>query len=58
MTALAEINPFVAKMLGIRPDRDRMPDLAPADQAPVDDLRRSTLAALDALPPKRAGQRR
>jgi uncharacterized protein (DUF885 family) len=49
--ALAEINPFVATTLGLRPGEDRMPDLSPAGQAAVDDLRRSTLAALDALPP-------
>jgi uncharacterized protein (DUF885 family) len=52
VTALAEINPFVATTLGVRPDEDRMPDLSPAGQAAVDDLRRSTLAALDALPPE------
>jgi len=52
VTALAEINPFVATRLGIRPDEDRMPDLSPAGQAALDDLRRSTLAALDALPPE------
>jgi uncharacterized protein (DUF885 family) len=52
VTALAEVNPFVATTLGIRPDEDRMPDLSPAGQAAVDDLRRSTLAALDALPPE------
>ena len=52
VTALAEINPFVATRLGVRPDEDRMPDLSPAGQAAVDDLRRSTLAALDALPPE------
>ena len=52
VTALAELNPFVATTLGIRPDEDRMPDLSPAGQAAVDDLRRSTLAALDALPPE------
>ena len=49
--ALAEINPFVATTLGLRPDEDRMPDLSPAGQAAVDDLCRSTLADLDALPP-------
>jgi uncharacterized protein (DUF885 family) len=41
----------VATRLGITPDEDRMPDLSPAGQAALDDLRRSTLAALDALPP-------
>jgi uncharacterized protein (DUF885 family) len=51
VTALAELNPFVATRLGITPDEDRMPDLSPAGQAALDDLRRSTLAALDALPP-------
>ena len=49
--ALAEINPFVATTLGIRPDEDRMPDLSPAGQAALDDLQRSTLATLAALPP-------
>jgi uncharacterized protein (DUF885 family) len=51
VTALAELNPFVATRLGITPDEDRMPDLSPAGHAALDDLRRSTLAALDALPP-------
>jgi uncharacterized protein (DUF885 family) len=51
VTALAELNPFVATRLGITPGEDRMPDLSPAGQAALDDLRRSTLAALDALPP-------
>jgi uncharacterized protein (DUF885 family) len=51
VTALAELNPFVATRLGITPDEDRMPDLSPAGQAALDDLRRSTLAALGALPP-------
>src|ERR1700729_2079347 len=51
VSALAELNPFVATTLGLRPDEDRMPDLSPAGQATVDDLRRSTLAALDALAP-------
>ena len=51
VTALAELNPFVATRLGTAPDEDRMPDLSPAGQAALDDLRRSTLAALDALPP-------
>jgi uncharacterized protein (DUF885 family) len=48
---LAELNPVVATSLGLRPDEDRMPDLSPAGQAAVDDLCRSALAALDALPP-------
>jgi uncharacterized protein (DUF885 family) len=51
VTALAELDPFLATSLGTRPDEDRMPDLSPAGQAAADDLRRSTLAALDALPP-------
>jgi uncharacterized protein (DUF885 family) len=51
VTALADLNPFVATRLGIAPDEDRMPDLSPAGQAALDDLRRRTLAALDALPP-------
>jgi uncharacterized protein (DUF885 family) len=56
VTALAELDPFVATGLGLRPDEDRLPDLSPAGQDALDDLRRSTLAALDALPaqPQRA----
>ncbi|MGH3275640.1 MAG: DUF885 domain-containing protein [Streptosporangiaceae bacterium] len=49
---LAEIDPALATSLGTRPDEDRLPDLSPAGQAVKDDLRRSTLAALDALPPE------
>jgi uncharacterized protein (DUF885 family) len=50
VSSLAELNPFVATRLGTRPDEDRMPDLSPAGQAAVDDLRRSTLAALNGIP--------
>jgi uncharacterized protein (DUF885 family) len=47
---LAELNPVLATRLGIRSGDDRMPDLSPAGQDARDDLARSTLAALDALP--------
>ena len=45
-TALADLDPFLATQLGIRPDDDRLPDLSPAGQQAMDDLHRSTLAAL------------
>jgi uncharacterized protein (DUF885 family) len=55
VAALAELDPFVATTLGLRPDEDRLPDLSPAGEAALNDLRRSTLAALDAVPgPDRA----
>jgi uncharacterized protein (DUF885 family) len=55
VAALAELDPFVATTLGLRPDEDRLPDLSPAGEAALNDLRRSTLAALDAVPgPARA----
>jgi uncharacterized protein (DUF885 family) len=47
---LAELDPFVATVLGLRPEEDRMQDLSPAGQQARDDLARSALAALDALP--------
>ncbi len=44
--ALADLDPFLATQLGIRPGDDRLPDLSPAGQQARDDLARSTLAAL------------
>jgi uncharacterized protein (DUF885 family) len=49
VAALAELDPFLATGLGIRPDEDRMPDLSPAGQQAQDDLARSALAELDGL---------
>ena len=50
VTALADLDPTVATFLGLRPDEDGMPDFSPAGQRAKDDLARSTLAALAALP--------
>ena len=55
VTAMAELDPSVATFLGLRQDEDRMPDLSPAGQMARDDLARSALAALDALPGAGAG---
>jgi uncharacterized protein (DUF885 family) len=49
VAALAELDPFLATVLGTRPDEDRMPDLSPAGQQARDELARSALAALDSL---------
>jgi uncharacterized protein (DUF885 family) len=46
--ALADLDPTVATALGLRPREDRLPDLSPAGQQALDDLARSTLAALAA----------
>ncbi len=48
--AQADLDPFLATTLGLATGQDRMPDLSPAGQDARDDLIRSTLAALDALP--------
>jgi len=50
VAALAELDPFVASYLGLRPDEDGMPDFSPAGQEARDALARSTLAELAALP--------
>jgi len=50
VAALAQLNPFLATSLGIAPEDDRLPDASPAGQQAEDDLARSTLAALDAVP--------
>lgn len=47
---LADLNPIVGTQLGIRPHDDRLPDFSPEGLAAADELARSTLAALDALP--------
>ena len=47
VVALAALNPLVASRLGLRPGKDRLPDLSPAGQQASDDLARSTLAGLD-----------
>ena len=52
---MAELDPSVATFLGLRQDEDRMPDLSPAGQMARDDLARSALAAVDALPGAGAG---
>ena len=44
--ALADLDPTIATSLGLRPGEDRLPDLSPAGQDALDDLARSTLAAL------------
>jgi uncharacterized protein (DUF885 family) len=46
--AYAELDPLVATELGLPAGQDRLPDLSPAGQQAVDDLRRRTLAALAA----------
>ena len=46
--ALADLDPMVATALGLRPREDGLPDLSPAGQEALDDLARSTLAALAA----------
>ena len=47
--ALADLDPLVGTVLGIRPGDDRMPDLSPEGNAAHDELRRATLAGLDAI---------
>jgi uncharacterized protein (DUF885 family) len=49
VTAMADLEPMVATMLGVRPGDDRMPDLSPSGHDAVDDLDRATLAGLDAI---------
>jgi uncharacterized protein (DUF885 family) len=57
--ALADLDPFLATQLGIRPGDDRLPDLSPAGQQASDELARSTLAAVRAGPePADADERR
>lgn len=48
-TALADLDPLVATMLGLRPGDTRMPDLSPAGQDAEDELCRTTLAGLDTI---------
>ncbi|QFU91233.1 DUF885 domain-containing protein [Amycolatopsis sp. YIM 10] len=44
---LAELNPIIGTMTGLRPGDDRLPDFSPDGQAARDELDRRTLAALD-----------
>jgi uncharacterized protein (DUF885 family) len=53
VTAMADLDPMVATVLGVRPGDDRMPDLSPSGHDAADDLARATLAGLDAI--ERAG---
>jgi uncharacterized protein (DUF885 family) len=53
VTAMADLDPVVATVLGVRPGDDRMPDLSPSGHDAEDDLARATLAGLDAI--ERAG---
>ncbi|MDQ3464597.1 MAG: DUF885 domain-containing protein [Actinomycetota bacterium] len=48
--ALTDLNPILGTALGTRPHDDRLPDFSPDGTAATDDLARSTLAQLDALP--------
>jgi uncharacterized protein (DUF885 family) len=43
---LARLDPVLATMLGLQTGQDELPDLSPAGQQAIDDLRRSTLARL------------
>ncbi len=45
---LAELDPLLATMLGLPVGQDRLPDLSPAGQQALDELRKATLAKLDA----------
>jgi uncharacterized protein (DUF885 family) len=56
--ALADLDPFLATQLGIRPGDDRLPDLSPAGQQARDELARSTLAAARAQPAPGDGEER
>jgi uncharacterized protein (DUF885 family) len=57
--ALAELDPFLATRLGVRPGDDTVPDLSPAGQQARDDLAGSVLARLGTLPePAAAAERR
>jgi uncharacterized protein (DUF885 family) len=47
--ALAELDPTVATELGLPEGQDRLPDLSPAGLLALDDLARTTLAALAGL---------
>jgi uncharacterized protein (DUF885 family) len=49
VTAMADLDPMVATVLGVRPGDDRMPDLSPSGHDAADDLARATLAGLDAI---------
>jgi uncharacterized protein (DUF885 family) len=49
VTAMADLDPVVATVLGVRPGDDRMPDLSPSGHDAEDDLARATLAGLDAI---------
>jgi uncharacterized protein (DUF885 family) len=51
------LDPIAATYYGIKGHDDRMPDLSPAGLAEVSDLRRRTLAALDAVTPADADDR-
>lgn len=48
--AMADLNPILGTVLGIRPHDDRLPDFSPDGIAATADASRSTLAELDALP--------
>ncbi len=47
---MADLNPILGTMLGIRPGDDRLPDFSPDGIAATDDAARATLAELDAAP--------
>jgi uncharacterized protein (DUF885 family) len=49
VTALAQLDPQVATVVGLRPGEDRLQELSPAGQQARDDLARSTLARLNSL---------
>jgi uncharacterized protein (DUF885 family) len=56
--ALADLDPILATALGTRPGEDRLPDLSPAGYQARDELARSTLAGLSALPEPAGGDER
>jgi uncharacterized protein (DUF885 family) len=53
--AYAELDPLVGTEFGLPVGQDRLPDLSPAGQQALDDLRRRTLADLGALERAAAG---
>ena len=53
VTAVADLDPVVGTVLGVRPGNDQLPDLSPDGHDAEDDLARATLAGLDAI--ERAG---
>jgi uncharacterized protein (DUF885 family) len=56
--ALADLDPILATIMGTRPGEDELPDLSPDGQQAEDDLARSTLAGLAALPEPADGDER